>query len=338
MSETATIDQMYIPEALLRSQELLPSAKLVWIALMFDLRIRPEYRLSKSRLAAMTGLSRPTIYKALRVLQSGGWYSANKRFNAKLQGSSVTVSARLLFNKDLSVRARLFQGLLQLTSAFRDKTRKFKYSSLSKELQMGVKTVRDTIGQLVKSGWLHIQQTNQLAPITFALRNPIKRQFGLMKSRAEQNLEKAEHKGEALMKEFLSLIIASDHYMDNVKPGFLRNVNTDHLMEIDRYYPNIVAFEFNGSQHYYPSELYSAEKVEEQKVRDKQKRQLCDEERIKLIVVHPEDLTVSGLLSKIGNLLPLRNLQGGKWLVDYLERCSARYRKKCPPSPSGASI
>lgn len=329
MDITSIVENILVPERLLRSQQISPSGKLVWIALILDASMNPNSKSSKSRLATITGLSRPTIYKALATLQSNGWYSSDKPCNINVQEPLVNICTSLFLNKELGVRARLFHGLLQITASFKDTTKKFKYSMLSKEFHMGVRTVRNAIGQLVRSGWLVTKQTNQFAPITFSLRNPIKEQFNRMIARAKKNLKKAEHKGEGLMKEFLSLAVASEHYMDNVKPGFLRNVNTDSLMEFDRYYPNVAAFEFNGPQHYHPTDLYSAEDVKEQQARDQQKKQLCDEEKINLIVVHPDDLSLAGILTKINNLLPLRNMLGAERLINYLENYSANYRRKC---------
>jgi hypothetical protein len=118
--------------------------------------------------------------------------------------------------------------------------------------------------------------------------------------------------------------------MDNVRPGFLRNSKTDNLMEFDRYYPNVAAFEFNGAQHYRATELYDAETVRKQRARDLLKKQLCADKGIKLVTIHPQDLTLTGMLEKIKTLLPLRNLQGGGRLIRFLEGFSANYRKNAP--------
>lgn len=324
------VQQIQVPEALLRSQELLPSAKLVWVALYLHSHMKPRERCTKTCLTEMTGLSRPTVYKCLAALRFHGWYPLEESRDKELQGLSATIYSDLFLDTSLSVWARLFHGLLQLTSSFiNNKTDEFKYSSLSKELRIGLKSVHKAIGQLVRNGWLVMKQAHQLAPITLTIHHPIREQYEIMMTRAKKNLQNAKHTGEALMKEFLSLLVTSDDYMDNVKPGFLRNINTDGLLEFDRYYPNVIAFEFNGPQHYRPTELYDEKTVNEQKIRDEQKKQLSEKKGIELAVIHPEDLSVAGMLSKIGGLLPLRNLRCGEQLIGYLERFSSNYRRKC---------
>lgn len=330
MDTMTTTEYILVPETLLQSQELLPSAKLVWIALLLNSYIKPQLRQSKTRLAELTGLSRPTVYTALAALESSGWYPIEKPKGRILQEPSAKIYTDLFLDTNLSATARLFHGLIQLTIGYKNnKTDEYRYFALSQELRIGLKSVRQAVGQLVQSGWLIMKQKHQLAPMTITLRHPIKEQFKVMMTRAINNLENAKFRGETLMKEFLSLIVASDDYMDNVKPGFLRNINTDGLLEFDRYYPNIIAFEFNGPQHYRPTDLYDEKTVREQQIRDEQKRQLSCNKGITLAVVHPEDLSVAGMLDKIGGLLPLRNLRCGGQLINYLEEFGANYCKKC---------
>lgn len=165
---------------------------------------------------------------------------------------------------------------------------------------------------------------------------PINNGSRTYKKRVAAVLQPKVYEGEALMKEFLSLIVSTDDYMDNVRPGFLRNTKTDSLMEFDRYYPNTVAFEFNGTQHYEPTDLYDAETVERQQSRDILKKQICADKGVELVIVHPQDLTLAGMLSKVRGLLPLRNLKGGEGLVRFLEKLSANYLKHVPSLPQRA--
>lgn len=69
------------------------------------------------------------------------------------------------------------------------------------------------------------------------------------------------------MKEFLSLVVDSDRYEDNATPGFLVNPFTRERLELDRFYPPSVAFEFNGPQHYGATELFSEEQATMQRGR-----------------------------------------------------------------------
>ena len=250
---------------------------------------------------------------------------------AKLQGRSVTMYTDLLLDTTLSVQAKLFQAFLQLTSGFKEATKNFKYSSLSRDFHVSVRTARNAIKQLVQSGWLAIKQANQHAPVFFSLRHPIKEQFKAIHTTVVRNIFTAKFKGEALMKEFLSLLVYSKYYMDNPRVGFLRNPETDSLMEFDRCYPNHrVAFEFNGTQHFMPTDFYGTATVEKQQFRDSLKKKISSDSNIELVIIQPHDLTLDGMLKKIGNLLPLRNLRGAEKVIRYLERYSAAYRKNTP--------
>src|SRR5690606_12471297 len=111
------------------------------------------------------------------------------------------------------------------------------------------------------------------------------------------------------MREYLSLLIDSDEYEDNAAPGFLVNPLTEERLQLDRYYPPGVAFEFNGPQHYGPTEHYTAEEAVKQRVRDLIKAGICAGRGIQLKIVHAEDLSLSKMKKIVGHLLPLRDLR-----------------------------
>lgn len=61
------------------------------------------------------------------------------------------------------------------------------------------------------------------------------------------------------MREYLSLLVDSDHFEDNATPGFLVNPLSGEELQYDRFYPPRVAFEFNnGPQHDGPTALYAS--------------------------------------------------------------------------------
>lgn len=79
-----------------------------------------------------------------------------------------------------------------------------------------------------------------------------------------------------------------------VRPEFLVNPETNHRLELDGFAPDIptkygkgVAFEYNGSQHYFyqPRFHQSSKDFEAQKRRDNVKRQICKKMGIILIVI-----------------------------------------------------
>lgn len=78
------------------------------------------------------------------------------------------------------------------------------------------------------------------------------------------------------------------------RPDFLKNPKTNRNLELDGFNSNIttpigrgVAFEYNGSQHYYYNPKYhkSVEEFDEQLYRDKLKRALCEKHRVVLITI-----------------------------------------------------
>ena len=109
------------------------------------------------------------------------------------------------------------------------------------------------------------------------------------------------------MRSFLSLIADTKECEDGARPEFLVNPATGERLELDRYYPlHRAAFEFNGKQHYIATGPFSKREVAAQRKRDRLKQRICNEKNVKLVVVHAEDLTLRGMLRKVGALLPLR--------------------------------
>ena len=91
-----------------------------------------------------------------------------------------------------------------------------------------------------------------------------------------------------------------------------------------------MGFEFNGYRHYRATELYNQQTVDRQRVRDAIERLLCAENGVDLVVVHPQDLSVSTLLKKMGRLLPLRSLVGAGPLIRFFEGAGADYQLRSP--------
>ncbi|OPZ50046.1 MAG: hypothetical protein BWY92_01117 [Firmicutes bacterium ADurb.BinA052] len=79
-------------------------------------------------------------------------------------------------------------------------------------------------------------------------------------------------------------------------------------MELDREYRSLgVAFEFQGEQHFRPTEAYPDEDaLARQQLRDDQKVGVCLRNGIRLVEITFEDLTLKGMLKKVDGL-PLRH-------------------------------
>ena len=109
-------------------------------------------------------------------------------------------------------------------------------------------------------------------------------------------------------------------------------------MELDFYFPKLnIAFEFQGHQHFAPSEKYGP--CEDQKWRDKQKKKICEEHKISLVTVDASELEYTRLTFKIKQAIKKFKLNK-KLRVHYerqntdvikklkdLNKLSAKYRK-----------
>ncbi|HHV79634.1 MAG TPA: hypothetical protein GXX40_08540 [Firmicutes bacterium] len=141
----------------------------------------------------------------------------------------------------------------------------------------------------------------------------------------------ARHKGEFLARSWLDITIASTNYVDNARPQFLINPSTGEPLEYDRYYPSPanVAFEFNGLQHYGPTDkYYSEEDFRSTRIRDLIKRALSDENGVTLVVLTYKDLSLNRIMSSIPDMLEKTWVDNEGPLVQTLERLSTQYRTK----------
>ncbi|HPZ55052.1 MAG: helix-turn-helix domain-containing protein [Bacillota bacterium] len=370
------MDKVRVPVDLLLDSALTASTKVLWMALRLYPEIAKGGRPSRTRLAALTGLSRPTIRKGLARLTEAGWYGlpsghqrssggaqeveqgrwrrkqtstpqlrgshrtqrrAHGRFKTHVRHHStsaqqwtrryVTIPRELIEDRFIKPQAVVIYGVLQALPEFRFPNGKYTCKQLRELTDRAPKTIRRAINVLVQHGWLGRTRQNHLCPFIFTVRNPVHEECMAELARVEKRLSRAKFKGEGLMKEYLSLIVDSDEFQDNATPGFLVNPFTDERMELDRYYPGRVAFEFNGPQHYKPTEFSSPREVEKQQLRDKIKEWICEKRGIRLVVVHAEDLTLQTMIEKVGTCLPLRDLRKRRLVIRYLERISSRYRR-----------
>ncbi len=329
--------EVRIPAALLLARELTASAKVIWLALRLDDCLAPDLLQSPKRIAARTGFSQPTIRKAFDQLIAAGWYAVPPgkpvlaRSNTAAQrspaGTKVTIPGDLIIDDTIGVQTKLLYGILQVTPNFQHPTGQFTYAYLSEQLHLCSVSVKCAVQELTHAGWLQFTQAHQKAPVGFTLCNPGADRSAAEIAAAQRRLRKAAFKGEALMREFLSLIVASEDFEDDANPGFLVNPLTDERMQLDRFYPSTVAFEFNGPQHYAPTDQYSAEDVKKQRARDYMKLGICLTKEITLVVIHPDDLTYETMRQKVDGLLPHRNIQGHESLLNYLESIGHRYSR-----------
>lgn len=300
----------YAPVDLLLSRELPPTTKVIWLVGNLAGSMDP------AALEQRCNFSRPTVLKGLAQLQAAPKWSP---FNL------VPMPADLLEDHRVGAQAKILHGVLRLTPGFLSARGQFTYAELSQLTGGAINTVKRAILELKHTGWLVTDQPNQQAPIRFELLHPGDRHA----ARAERKINLAEYKGEAIMREYLNLLVASRDFEDDAAPGFLVNPLTDERLQLDRFYPTpAVAWEYNGPQHYDGTELFTDEEALQQRGRDLIKAGICLLKGIHLEVVHAEDLTLERMQEKVGSLLPLRDLRGQGALIDYLNRRSAQYRRK----------
>jgi hypothetical protein len=306
------------PVALVQHPQLSPSAKLIGMLLQLPGDHSPTL------LATLSGLARNTVLKGLGELTPNGWHMTADLAHGG--GATVSMPTDLLPDRRVGIQGKLLYAQLQLLPGFRHPAGRFSYTSLTCVTHATLHTVKRAVRQLAETGWLQITQKNQLAPVNFSLCNPATDHGQAEVARVRRRLKKARYYAEALMREYLSLLVASDQFQDDAAPGFLVNPLTDERMQFDRFYPPNVAFEYNGPQHYGPTEWFSAESSAQQQARDLMKLGICARRGITLVIIHAEDLKLEIMQQKVGQLLPLGNLRGHERLIAFLDAASREYR------------
>lgn len=145
--------------------------------------------------------------------------------------------------------------------------------------------------------------------------------------------------GEFFCKRFLDLFIPSGEYVDNARPSFLRKAESKVPQEYDRfYYRHMVAFEFNGDQHYVATPQYDSKQgLTDRQIADFNKTRLSKRYGVTLVEIVDEDLTLEGMRKKIPDRLPVRPVQEDArhvvMLVDMAAAYIANMRRKRAAKP-----
>jgi hypothetical protein len=315
-----------VPAALLLDPVLTPAAKLVWAAAAMG----PG---SSGLLAMRVALTRPTVRTGLARLAAAGWPPGRwtpagpagaqpPAGQTPTQPTTLTKNAtlpvRLLEDPHIGAPAKLLYGILQLIPG------RFTYAALGALTNTDPRALKAALAQLNQACWVKPQQENKHAPVTYTLlRPPIPPEVTM----AQRRFQRATHKAEALMREFLTLLIDRDDYKDDDAPEFLKNPLTGQPLEADRIYPPDVIFEYNGPQHYRKTNIYSEQQARIQRARDFIKAGLCADNHVTLVVIHAEDLTLERMQRKVPRHLPRRDLAALGPLSDYLNRTAAEHRE-----------
>ena len=293
-----------VPVSLLLAPDLPASVKLVWAALQLQPGAGP------AQLEALTGLSRHTVLTARTWVEAGA---------LPLGDARVRLPGAVLAGRRLGSHAKLLYGLLQGTPGYRGGAGRLNYASLCAFTGWSRNTLKKAMRQLEGAGWVRLVLPRAGGHISFKLGTPEARRAEAEAGRAFMRIRRAQFEGEAIMQEYLSLLIDSTDYVDNIRPGWLINPLTGERLELDRLYGRKVAFEYQGDQHFQASAAFTKEEVDAQKLRDYIKAGICLHEGVRLILVLPEDLSLRGMSRKVGQVLPLRSLVGRARLIEALE-------------------
>lgn len=305
-----------VPISLLLDPELSPSVKVLWIGSRLNANLGSVAR------QAQTGLSEHTVRQGVRLLASS---------KPVYGGPRVKIPGALLAEKTVGPQAKVLYGILQSLPGFKGYEGNFTYAALSSLTQLCRNTIKRALTDLTEAGWVQLQQLNQHSPVQYALGRPEWRRSYDEVQLAKRRLERLQFTGEAIMKEYLTLLIDSNQFTENARPGFLINPLTGELLELDRFYQHAaVGYEFHGTQHDRPTERFTQAQVETQRVRDLIKAGLCLYNGIQLVIVRAEDLSLRGMVKKIGQMMPLRDLTGHEALIEMLERESITYQANVP--------
>lgn len=259
---------------------------------------------------------------------------------------TTLVEDKIILDQRLSLAEK---GLYTVICALTKAGAPIHVSDLSRRLGVERKSIRRHLTGLAAAGviiltrsgtpgrYLWVTLGHDPATTGAEVRRNIARRLARARKRDEENGQ-TESVGEVLMKEWLSLLIDSGEYADNARPGFLTSPITGEPLEYDRWYPALkVAFEFQGPQHFGPTERFpDAAAAEAQKLRDLAKIGLSQRNGITLVEVEPHQLSEAGMVERIPTWVSRRRLDSMSPIIGILEAESAKYRKRAG-SPKRAS-
>jgi len=313
--------QVRVPRTIIMNPDLTPTAKVAWMGCQLQPRGVRE-------LAALSGLSPKGVQSGFDLLRSR---NLNRTLPVPQRpGSSAVIPVDLL-RSHLPAQAKVMYAAVQILPGFRESTAEVTYNQLCTATRTCLNTVKRALNVLLEHGWIEVRRPGRFGPFLITVINPHAESQARAIDQVARRLDRATYRGEALMRELLTLTVDRDDYEDDASPGFLINPYTMERMQIDRMYWPDAGFEFNGPQHYVPTALYpSVEQVRQQRARDLLKQAICQQRDILLVPVHSEDLSVSGILRLIPDRLPRRCLDGQEILIAYVEALCRAYRQRTP--------
>ena len=162
--------------------------------------------------------------------------------------------------------------------------------------------MRKVCKELAGTGWMRLKGSSRMVNPVAVIPYHLQAKMALM---LREQSAVASNRGEFLMKRLLDLLIDSDNFVDNARPGFLESPLSEQPLEYDRLYLEGVAFEFNGWQHYGPTEKFPDEKeLKEVQARDLIKKALSVDHGVTLVTVTAGQLAPSEFVKLLPAKLP----------------------------------
>lgn len=311
-------EEVLVPREILLNRSLSAASKLVWAA--------RQLTDDTKELRLLTGLSSSGVSDAQRRLRDHDLLRPQPI--AVSRAGCATLPIALLSARSITGQAKLLYAAVQYLPGFSGRSVTTTWAELRSFTDLCLNTLRRAVTILEAQGWLSVHRPGLKGSFRLTLHNPQVDRIRRAIAAADRRLQRAPYLGEALMREWLALLVDCEEFEDDASPGFLINPYTNEEMQFDRFYPPSVAFEFNGPQHYGPTRLFpDAEEARRQQARDLIKVGICTARGIRLVIVHPEDLTLEGMRHKVEGPLSLRCLDGMEELITYLEVRSAAYRR-----------
>ncbi|HWI62581.1 MAG TPA: helix-turn-helix domain-containing protein [Symbiobacteriaceae bacterium] len=319
-----TDQSVWVPFSVLGARNHTASARLIWILLDREPAGLPT-AMTEKRLRNVTGLDPETIASARTRLAA----SPLAPGYARPRRGCAAIPLALIADAALSARARLLYGQLQGVPDFENRKGSFTYASLADFTGTSDDALRRAVAELVAAGWLTFTQGHRKRPFQFTLHNPVGTNLWARISHLRRRVRGAQYRGEALLREYLNVLVDLDQHEENATLDQLLNPYTKELLELDRYYPTAaVAFELNGAQHYEETELATFSDTVKQVGRDAMKAFICKAIGIELVILHPEDLRLKTLEKKIPKRLPRRDRAGMEPLLAELDVLASEYRSR----------
>ncbi|MDP2859938.1 MAG: hypothetical protein Q8P50_18500 [Bacillota bacterium] len=222
------------------------------------------------------------------------------------------------------------QSVFYLASAYQARS----YSQFSKKSKMPRGPMRKACKGLAGIGWMKLKGSSRMVRPVAVIPHYLQEKMALM---LREQYAVASNRGEFLMKRLLDFWIDNDNFVDNARPEFLKNPLTEELLEYDRFYLEGVAFEFNGSQHYGPTEKFPDDKeLKESQARDLIKKALSEDHRVKLVTVTAVQLVPAEFVKLLPAELP-RNCvdEDGPYFTALANLCAA-YKARAMEQPGSA--